>query len=80
MGGNSVEYTVFIEPDQHMVFGAERIGKILKRGPKEIGGLVTGRGLKAWQEVEKGQWRALMSDLLEFNNQEKERYFTPVNR
>ena len=75
MDGNSlVSYVVTITPDEHMIYGADAICKILKRGRKEIPGLVKDCGLNAWKDKGSGQWRALCTDLLEFNNQEKERY------
>jgi len=71
--GESVVYTIVIKPDEHMVYGAEGISKIVKRNPNEIPALVRDFGLKAWQDGAKGKWRALCSDLLEFNRLEKER-------
>lgn len=77
MAGSDVVYQIVIKPEDHMIFGGDNIGRIIKRNRKEISFLVKERGLKAWQEGDKGQWRALCSDLLDFNRQEKERYSEP---
>jgi hypothetical protein len=73
--GEMVVYTVFIRPEEHMIYGADAISKIIKRDPNEIPALVRECGLSAWQVGPKGKWRALCSDLLEFNRLEKERNF-----
>ena len=76
-GDAVVVYTVFIRPDEHMVYGSENISKIIKRNPNEIAVLVKESGLIAWQDGPKGKWRALCADLLEFNRLEKERNSKP---
>ena len=70
-----IRCSVFIQPEQHLVYGGDKISKILHRSPKEIQNLVADRGLKAWQENGGGKWRALMVDLLEFNLAERDKRF-----
>ena len=74
MDGNNIVYTVVIRPEDHMIYGADNIGKIIKRHPRDIQGLVETGTLKAWKDGEKGKWRALCADLLQFNSEEKKRY------
>ena len=72
--GSDVVYTIMIRPEDHMVFGAENISRIIKRNAKEIPSLVRDQGLLAWKDEPNGKWRALLPDLLEFNRLEKERF------
>ena len=55
-----------------MIYGADAIGKIIKKHPREIGELVAKAGLVAWQEGPTGKWRALCVDLLRFNQMQRE--------
>jgi 2-polyprenyl-3-methyl-5-hydroxy-6-metoxy-1,4-benzoquinol methylase len=72
-----VVYTIVIRPEDHMIFGAENISRIIKRNANEIPDLVKKQGLVAWQDGPKGKWRALCADLLEFNRLERERNLPP---
>ena len=72
MAGDRVQYTILIKPEDHIIYGADRISKIIKKSPNDIPFLVKERGLKAWQEGPKAKWRALCQDLLEFNMRQKE--------
>ena len=74
MVGNDIVCTVLIKPEEHLVYGAEAISKIIKYDQKEFRELVAKRGLKIWQSRENGKWKALCSDLIEFNAREKERF------
>lgn len=73
MDGKTVIYTVLISPENHLIYGAEAIGKIIKKDPREISALVESGGLIAWRDGPKGKWRALCADLLSFNDQEREK-------
>jgi len=74
MAGERVSYTIMIKPEDHLIYGAEAIGRIIKRDPREIADLVERGDLQAWKDGPKGKWRALCADLMEFNNNEKNRH------
>ena len=77
MAGGKHTYTVFIRPEDHLVYGAEAIGRIIKRDAREIPDLVASGILPAWKGGPNGKWRALCTDLIDFNLREKERNQKP---
>ena len=56
-----------IAAEDHIIFGGSRIAKIIKRDKDEIASLVKSGKLRAVKVGEKGKWRALCSDLFDFN-------------
>jgi len=56
-----------IAAEDHIILGADRISRIIKRKKDEIPALVEAGKLRAVKIGSKGKWRALYQDLAAFN-------------